>query len=291
MMESNFRYAAEEIRRIIEAKIGKSGILFRVFGRGKSEDSLNKKIYNPKKNYSNDGKKIQDAIGIRVVVYFSEDIRVVHEILNSAFTINKHDSQIDIPSGVEFSVTRYNLVYKLPTSISQSFDLVKNNRPIDNTFEVQIRTVLSEGWHEVEHDLRYKQTQYWENHPDMSRALNAISATLETSESGMNYIFDSLAHRHYKEQNWQAMIAFKFKMRLSGDLANDLKIILIANKEIAKKILRCNRQAIITAFSDATPHIPLTVDNAIFVWNEINNVSEEIKSLTPTLISEAIARL
>ena len=25
---------------------------------------------------------------------------------------------------------------------------------IDNTYEIQLRTVLSEGWHEVEHDLR-----------------------------------------------------------------------------------------------------------------------------------------
>jgi ppGpp synthetase/RelA/SpoT-type nucleotidyltranferase len=291
IMESHFKHTAEELRKRIEHKIGQSGILFRVFCRGKSEESITKKIDNPTKNYSNDGKKIQDSIGVRIVVYFSEDIKVVHTILNSIFSIIEKDSMIDEPSGVQFSVTRYNLIYKLPKELSSLFNLARDDRPIDDTFEVQIRTVLSEGWHEVEHDLRYKQKQHWEKHPDMSRALNAISATLETSESGMNYIFDSLAYRHYKDENWHAMVTFKLKMRLSGDLAAEIKKILLDNKEVAKKILRSNRQEIIKVFSDATPNIPLTIDHAIFIWNELNKISPEIKNLTPTLISEAVMRL
>ncbi|MBK7959276.1 MAG: hypothetical protein IPK03_14995 [Bacteroidetes bacterium] len=31
-----------------------------------------------------------------------------------------------------------------------------NNSLVDSTFEVQLRTILSEGWHEIDHDLRYK---------------------------------------------------------------------------------------------------------------------------------------
>nr|WP_255419996.1 MULTISPECIES: hypothetical protein [Parabacteroides] len=27
---------------------------------------------------------------------------------------------------------------------------------IDSTFKIQVRTTLSEGWHEIEHNMRYK---------------------------------------------------------------------------------------------------------------------------------------
>lgn len=69
---------------------------------------------------------------------------------------------------------------------------------IDNTYEVQIRTILSEGWHEVEHDLRYKCKEEWNEFKEESRLLNGIYATLESSEWSMLTLFDRLSYSQYK---------------------------------------------------------------------------------------------
>jgi putative GTP pyrophosphokinase len=49
-------------------QLSKSGILFRIFHRVKSNDSIDSKIKS--KNYTESGKKITDLIGIRVTLYF-----------------------------------------------------------------------------------------------------------------------------------------------------------------------------------------------------------------------------
>lgn len=35
---------------------------------------------------------------------------------------------------------------------------------IDDTFEIQIKTMFFEGWHEIEHDMRYKGEELWKNY-------------------------------------------------------------------------------------------------------------------------------
>ncbi len=86
-------------------------------------------------------------------------------------------------TAAEFSAVRYNIIYELPLELLNG----ERNFPgashlIDSTFELQIRSILSEGWHEVEHDLRYKAKQDWIGNDVESRKLNGIYATLETSE-------------------------------------------------------------------------------------------------------------
>jgi ppGpp synthetase/RelA/SpoT-type nucleotidyltranferase len=107
-----------------------------------------------------------------------------------------YPSTIDRPERDQFSVTRYNLIFRLPGETADSFSRIKGNRPLDLTFEVQLRSILSEGWHEVEHDLRYKAKENWNGHDDLSRVLNGIVATLETSEWNMGRVFEELAYRH-----------------------------------------------------------------------------------------------
>lgn len=44
----------------------------------------------------------------------------------------------------------------------------------DATYEIQFRTTLSEGWHEIDHALRYKCKTDWDKHEDEERAFNGI---------------------------------------------------------------------------------------------------------------------
>lgn len=61
-----------------------------------------------------------------------------------------------------FMPTRLNLIFRMDDFCSRELvNVLKDIDGIDSslidcTYEIQLRTVLSEGWHEVEHDLRYK---------------------------------------------------------------------------------------------------------------------------------------
>ncbi len=62
----------KEITASISSKLSDVGIMFRLFSRAKSQESLKKKLGSDS-DYGN-GKKLQDLIGVRVVLYFNDDI-------------------------------------------------------------------------------------------------------------------------------------------------------------------------------------------------------------------------
>lgn len=290
-MNSHFHHSALDIQKEIENKLHGCGILCRVFGRGKSETSLLKKLETlsddgQSKKYSINGKKIQDSVGIRVALYFSDDIEIVHDILNNMYTALPNDSTIDEPDPDKFCVTRFNLIYEVPQEQKNNFDRNVNSRPIDFTFEVQLRSVLSEGWHEVEHDLRYKQKEHWENQNELSRSLNGILASLESSEWGMRKIFEELAYKHYKQRYWDAMVSLKFRLRIQGNLSNDIKLIFDNDQKAAKKILKFDRGTFLSMYSKHFYTIPLNMDNLIYITNMLSSPITSITEITPSFIIE-----
>lgn len=282
----HFKSSAERLRIEIEQKINSLGILFRVFGRGKDHYSLKNKLAREPGKYSADSKLIQDCIGIRIVLYFHEDIETVRKVLCKAYSLRQADSTIDAHETDQFSVTRYNLIFELPTHHVSEINRFNTIYPIDQTFEVQIRTMLSEGWHEVEHDLRYKCKEHWEGQHDLSRALNGIMATIETAEWSMKKIFDDLSYRHYKNKNWPAMLHTKLRMRLNAKLSKEITEILDSDPQLAKDLFRIDRFVVIERLFELEPKIPVNLDNIVYVYNKFNLKNDSLSKITPTLISE-----
>lgn len=290
-MRSQYDHIAEEIRREIDETLSGVGLLFRVFARGKDLFSLNNKLNKEPGKYFLGGKLIQDVIGVRVALYFPDDIPVVKSILESKFILEASASTIDTPGSDQFSVTRYNLIFKLPSESASNFSRISKNSPLDLTFEVQIRSILSEGWHEVEHDLRYKAIDHWTGHDDLSRVLNGIVATLEAAEWTTSRIFDELAHRHYKAQNWSGMLPSLLRMRLRGNISQAIVDALTSNSQAAKGLLRIDRTKLLRILSKVKPKIPVTPDNVILLWNATGPRHECLSSITPIVVTEAAASL
>lgn len=286
-MQSNFRHIAEELRRQVEDALFAVGLFARVFARGKDQDSLNHKIQRSPGKYSADGKLIQDAIGIRVALYFADDIPLVKSILESKYHFDQASSTIDRPDRDQFSVTRYNLVFRLPEDLIGGFTSASAGNPIDTCFEVQLRSILSEGWHEVEHDLRYKAKENWRDHDDLSRALNGVVATLETSEWSMGRIFDELAYRHYKQKNWSAMLPNLLRIRVRGHVSESLSNVLNLDPVAAKDLARVDRAGLILSLFAARPRVPVTMENLVFFWNAIGPRHDSLLQFTPALILDA----
>lgn len=290
-MQSKYGHIAEDIRRQVEDSLMSVGLLARVFARGKDQKSLSNKLNRDPAKYKQGGKMIQDVIGVRVALYFSEDIPIVKSILESKYRIDLASSTIDKPNNEHFSVTRYNLIFRLPEELAESFIRISGSAPLDSSFEVQLRSVLSEGWHEVEHDLRYKAKENWNGHDDLSRTLNSLVATLETTEWSMARIFDELAHRHYKDKNWAAMLPNLFRLRLNGHLSSPLSSALDADPVAAKDLLRVDRPRLIKCLFEALPKIPVTIDNLVYFSNAIGSKHQSLTALTPTLILESAESL
>lgn len=155
---------------------------------------------------------------------------------------------------------------------------------LDDTFEVQIRTVLSEGWHEVEHDLRYKCQDDWSGYSDLGRALNGIFATLETSDWGMMKLFETLAYRHYKAGEWSQMVRTKFRLRSESDLSKEVVDRLKLYPETGKKIFRINREIFLSRIIKNKVELPINADNIIYIGNYLYAGNTAILDITPQRI-------
>lgn len=167
-----------------------------------------------------------------------------------------------------------------------------SNYPVDKTFEVQIRTVFSEGWHEIEHDVRYKSLSDWDAQPDLSRNLNGILATLETCDWSIISILDDLAYREYKNRKWAEMMKNKLRIHLI-DTSLDERILGIFDDkpEVAKSFLKIDRRAFLFYLScESKMLVPLTLSNIVFVANLLWINNSDLLEITPKVFKEIIIK-
>lgn len=271
-----------EIKKSIESKLNRCGLFYRLFARPKTSQSVLDKI--DKKGYTTDGKKLQDLIGFRIVLYFKDDINLCVSIIRQDF--NVLDEVRDPEEEDSFKPIRLNIVCKLPQNLVSQFESAIWEYPIDQTFEIQIRTIFSEGWHEVEHDLRYKNQVEWVGHDDLSRSLNGIYATLETCDWAIINLFQSKAYMHYKNKEWEAMLRNQLRIRFDHkQLGSEIITILNSKPETAKNLFRVDRQFLLQILSDdGKLPLPLTMDNVLFVINGFFMKDDDLLCMTPDYI-------
>lgn len=285
-------FVAERLRRDIERDVFAVGVLARVFGRGKAESSLQKKLLREPGKYAAGSKLIQDGVGIRVALYFADDVSIVEDLLKTRYEYLEADSSIDSIDESTFNVLRRNLVFRASEEYRDEFQRGGCSAyPLDSTFEVQLRSVLSEGWHEVEHDLRYKCKSHWHGHQDLNRALNGVFATLETSEWSMLKIFDDLALRHYKARRWAAMTHARFRVRAEPELAPSIISYLDGSGDASKALFRADRKKLLRQLFEHRISLPVNLSNFVFLWNHVVFRSEELAALAPSPIADALSEL
>lgn len=191
----NIDFSLFEKRIVDQLKgyLNHSGVFYRIFSRSKSIQSIKKKLEIKKDKYSINGSKMQDLIGIRVVFYFLDDIHIFAEYLRKKeFYVDESNSERDLAKteiknidlvNTVFMPTRLNFICRIPENLvvdlqQQLMQVTEfDARLIDMTYEIQLRSVLSEGWHEVEHDLRYKckDEPWWSYCKEESRFLTLVS--------------------------------------------------------------------------------------------------------------------
>ncbi|MCI8458523.1 MAG: RelA/SpoT family protein [Clostridia bacterium] len=273
-----------ELDNRIESILNGTGIFYRYWSRIKSGESIRKKFSQrtDKSDY-----KMQDLIGCRIVCYFEEDIGICEKLFCERFYEREKDRSIDEIDIETFKPIRRNYVFDLPEDVRERMDASLWSRGFDITFECQFRTVLSEGWHEVEHDLRYKHKEPWTRAARLSRELNGILATLQSGEWTLLKVCDDLAYKCYKEKEWTHMLRNKARIRfLDDEIPQNITEILDNDSEVGKRLLNFDKLKLLMFLANA--HLPLTMRNVIYCINglEIHNAS--LEKLTPQLIKERL---
>lgn len=276
----------QNLKAIIESNLARTGLLYRIHSRIKDTNSIEEKII--RKGYKDNNKLVQDLIGLRVMTYFNEDIGVLVDYFSSIFEVA--DLHHDTPKENQFGPYMINMVCRLQGELLEEFNAWKNMysesfRYIDSTFEIQIRTTLSEGWHEIEHNMRYKCKNEWTSLEEESRLLNGIYATLEISDRTLFSLFEDITYQHYKSRNWTGMLRNKFRLRFELKPL-DTEIIAIFNKDkaLVKQFLRIERNSVIYSLVGHQLAMDITFDNLVFLCNYLFFKNEKLTRITPGYI-------
>ncbi|MBK7970288.1 MAG: hypothetical protein IPK08_15855 [Bacteroidetes bacterium] len=186
-------------------------------------------------------KKLQDILGVRIVTYFYDDIGIIYDYLRASKSYVSE--QVDKPELSVFKPKRTNLILKLDTYSEGIFnDTINTLEPqlkelIDSTYEVQLRTTFSEGWHEIDHSLRYKCNSNWNGLPEEERLFNGIYASLETSDHSLIKLFDDIAFVHFKSGNVENLLRTKFRLNFGENKINIEILRMVSNHLLIKKYL------------------------------------------------------
>ena len=270
---------AAQLTSEISESLSKCGLMFRIFSRVKSESSIRHKL---EVKYADKKTRIQDMIGIRVVVYFQDDVDVLALYYSIGDVVKKSIDELDSST---FRPQRLNITSRIPAELTEDFFAAlpeKFRDCVEPTFEIQIRTVFSEGWHEVEHDLRYKCKDDWKGCESYSRALNGVIATLETAEWNMKSLFADLARHNFRHSNYTAMLRNKYHLKFTSEtLSDELTAYLNAHRQLAEDVLNADRLIVVYTLLTHKADFDLTYDNLLFLINRIEMMDLDLMSMEP----------
>lgn len=256
-----------ELRHIVESRLKQSGLYYRLFSRIKTSESLEKKFQI--KNYNSE-KKIQDLVGLRIDVYFEDDMKICRKMLEQMFSLVEwaESDQTD----VEFKPVKINGVFKMPIFLRNQVSPQTWDMCIDDTVEIQIKTVFFEGWHEIEHDMKYKGGDLWGDRRNYSRYFNSILATLELCDKSMVSLFENLGHHLYKEGNWIGMMKAHYRLKMEEKpLYPDLEELLDndhSENNLGKRLYKIDRQELVDMLLRQSRPVPINVNTMIALINQ-----------------------
>jgi putative GTP pyrophosphokinase len=287
---------ARSVASEIEDEISKAGIFYRIFFRCKDQKSLDRKLssktYDGQAKYDGTSKFLRDVIGVRVNLYFADDLSIVTSYIQNKYQSRFLEETIDQNTTTEFKPTRINIIYSLPNAYQAEFREVVPDVRIDSTFELQLRTVFSEGWHEVEHDFRYKCSADWSLYPELSRTFNGILATLETHEWSTIQMFERLSYSHYRSGDISAMIRTKLRIRLSDfKLSESLHKIIETEDGLQKEFFKLDRNAVVSFLLENKIEVPPNLENIIYLINFFFIKNSAISDITPNELIDSFSKL
>ncbi len=153
---ASFSIYAARLKELIIQLIGRSGSKVHfVESRAKTPESFAEKIRRPGKNYDNPMEEIPDLVGVRIVLYYTDSVQAVGELLKQEFNVIEKESGHQ-PGAYEADQFGYLSMHYVVTLHKKRHELPEWQDWHDVRAEIQVRTVLQHSWAAVSHALQYK---------------------------------------------------------------------------------------------------------------------------------------
>ena len=154
--------------------------------RTKTIESLEGKIVL--KNIRNVKDEITDISGIRIILYYKEDVDKVTDLVKSNFKIDEKNSinKANLYDDNEFGYLSVHYIVSLPAL--HAFSTLKA--------EIQIRTVLQHSWASISHELTYKKN--YEIPKELKRKLYRLAGLFELADEQ----FSKIKEEHNSLEEW-----------------------------------------------------------------------------------------
>jgi ppGpp synthetase/RelA/SpoT-type nucleotidyltranferase len=123
--------------------------------RTKTVDSFREKIERPGKRYDAPLVDMTDLIGIRIIVYYLEDVQRVCDLLRAEFDVDEERS-VDKVKELATDQFGYASVHLILSLDMARRGLAEWRQYAGMVAEVQVRTVLQHAWASISHSLQYK---------------------------------------------------------------------------------------------------------------------------------------
>ncbi|EOD9423239.1 TPA: hypothetical protein I7172_21985 [Vibrio vulnificus] len=152
----NYVAYTQRVHLLLEELLKQNGIKYHlVESRAKDIESFAEKILRPTKNYTDPMNQITDLSGLRVIVYYQDDVEKVARLIEKEFDKieceNRH--QIENYDVDSFGYLSLHYIVKL-NEVRGMLPEWSGFRTIKS--EIQIRTVLQHGWATISHAMQYK---------------------------------------------------------------------------------------------------------------------------------------
>jgi len=170
--------ATNQAHKLVEAVLSeRRADIHLITARPKSLESAFWKVL--RKSYENPSEQLTDKIGVRVIVYYENDVNRIVEKLAEEFEIDRERST-DKRAALglrSFGYRSVHLIVRLRGFRAASSDYAALR---GLWFEIQVRSVLEHAWAEIEHEIVYKSGVEYPD--DILRRFAAIAGTLELIE-------------------------------------------------------------------------------------------------------------
>jgi len=189
-----YKRYSEVIKAILGESLNKANIkVASIEERAKSIERFGEKSSEPSTinpnlpKYSEPLKQITDLSGVRIITFFPRTIDEVDGIIKSEFEVlEKSDKSEILKEEEKFGYQSIHYLIKLkPNRIS-----LAEYSPYDGLIaEIQVRTILSHAWAEIEHDIQYRSVEIIPK--EIHRRFIGLAGLLEIADREFQAIQDA----------------------------------------------------------------------------------------------------
>lgn len=180
VIRPNYVLLTNKVQALLTELLKLNHIKFHLIdGRAKTVESFQEKIRRPNKSYSDPLQELSDLSGVRVIVYYHDDVEKVAEVLATEFEVVEKEisHQASEYNPEEFGYISLHYIVKVRP---ERAELAEWKPYKDLLVEIQIRTVLQHSWASISHALQYK------NESDvpkpLRRKLNRLAGLFELAD-------------------------------------------------------------------------------------------------------------